>query len=386
MPIANGFLNKDEFSREYFFELKVGFCPTCAMVQLIEQPSREMMFHENYAFFSSTSVRMDRHFGEYARDLIKRCSLGPKSFAVEIGSNDGIMLKYFKDAGIPHLGIEPSANVATAAQKVGIETVCEFFDDKLGAAIAMKYGQADVIMAANVICHIPYLHSIFQGVGNLLKPRGLFVFEDPYVGDIVEKTSYDQIYDEHVFYFSVTSVDNAIREHGLEVVDVERQNVHGGSMRYYIAKKREWKISKNVSSQKELEMSRGLSRMATYERFRGNVESSKERLIAELRRLKDEGKRVVGYGATSKSTTVTNYCGITPDMIEFISDTTPTKTGKFSPGTHIPIKTYDAFKERYPDVALLFAWNHGEEIMEKEKAFMEANGKWLVYVPEVKVL
>lgn len=386
MPIANGFLTPDQFAEEYFFELQVGFCEQCTMVQLTEQVDRDKMFHGEYAFFSSTSTRMAEHFGRFAQSVRHDYLTEPDPFVVEIGSNDGIMLQNFAQAGIRHLGIEPSANVAAVAKGKGINTICEFFDESLAQRIVNEHGQADAFLGANVMCHLPYLHSVAAGIKILLKPAGVLVFEDPYMGDIVEKTSYDQIYDEHAFYFSVASISNLFEQHDLEVIDVLPQNVHGGSMRYVITHKGARTPAPAVAAQRAKEEAIGLSRRETYDRLHRHIQQSREELLKLLRDLKQQGKRVVGYGATSKSTTVTNYCGITPDLVEFISDTTPIKQGKLSPGAHIPVQPYEDFKSNYPDYALLFAWNHGEEIIEKETAFQQAGGKWIVYVPEVKIL
>ena len=386
MPIANGFISPAQVANEYYFDLQVGFCPKCTMVQLTEQVDREKMFHDEYAFFSSTSTRMAEHFRQFATTVMDDYFVSADPFVVEIGSNDGIMLQNFAKANIRHLGIEPSANVAEVARAKGIQTICEFFDENLARKIVAQHGQADAFLGANVMCHLPYLHSVAAGIKILLKPGGVLVFEDPYLGDIVEKTSYDQIYDEHAFYFSVTSISNLFEQHDLEVVDAIPQNVHGGSMRYVIAHKGARKPSPSVAARRAKEDAMGLREPATYERLRGNIERSRGDLMSLLRDLKRQGKRVVGYGATSKSTTVTNYCGITPDLIEFISDTTPIKQGKLSPGAHIPVRPYEEFAAHYPDYALLFAWNHGEEIIEKESAFQQAGGRWIVYVPGVKVL
>jgi methylation protein EvaC len=386
MPIANGFLKEEEFAQEYFFELQVGFCQKCGMVQLLEQPDREKMFHKNYAFFSSTSVRMQDHFQQFA-DFVRQNYLeSPDPFVVEMGSNDGILLKNFKGLGIRHLGIEPSANVAGVARGKGVNTISEFFDEPLAKEILAKYGQADAFLGANVMCHIPYLHSIAEGIRLLLKPKGVLIFEDPYLGDILEKTAYDQIYDEHAFYFSVASISSLFESHGLELFDLQPKNVHGGSMRYFLGHKGMHPISSQVVTQRAKEKALGLHRPETYDHLRKKVESSRDDLMKILKDLKGEEKRVVGYAATSKSTTVTNYCGITPDLVEFISDTTPIKQGKFSPGAHIPVKPYEEFKARYPEYALLFGWNHAEEIMAKEQTFRTAGGKWIVYVPKVAIL
>jgi methylation protein EvaC len=386
MPIANGFLAADQFSNEYFFELQVEFCPQCGMVQLAEQPEREKMFNENYAFFSSTSSRMALHFQEFANQVQVNYLKSSDPFVVEIGSNDGIMLKHFAKENIRHLGIEPSANVAQVAREQGINTISQFFDEELAKHIVAEHGQADAFLGANVMCHIPYLHSVAAGIKILLKPVGVVAFEDPYLGDIIEKTSYDQIYDEHAFYFSVASISYIFEKHGLEIFDVQPQNVHGGSMRYIIGHKGTHPILPAVEAQRSKEDQLGLQRTETFTRFRMNVEKSREELISLLRLLKQDGKRVVGYAATSKSTTVINYCNIKPDLIEYISDTTPIKHGKYSPGEHIPIRPYQEFKSNYPDYALLFGWNHVEEIMVKELGFKASGGKWIIYVPKVEVL
>jgi methylation protein EvaC len=386
MPLGNGFLHPEEFANEYRFSMQVGFCPACTMVQLLEQPDREQMFHEKYAYFSGTSKYMAKHFKNFAGHVITDYLSGPDPFVVEMGSNDGIMLQNFAEAGIRHLGIEPSKNVARVAKDRGINTLTEFFEAKLARRIVTEHGRADAFLAANVMCHIPYIHVIVEGIQKLLKPTGIVLFEDPYLGDVLEKTSYDQIYDEHTFLFSATSVRYLFEQYGMELIDVEPQITHGGSMRYIITFKGCRPVSSRVDRQVEKERKLGLHLPETYERFRRNCENSRDRLLTLLTDLKSKGKRVVGYGATSKSTTIINYCGITPELVEFISDTTPIKQGKYSPGAHIPVRPYKEFVRDYPDYALLFAWNHAQEIMDKEEAFRAANGQWIVYVPEVGVL
>jgi methylation protein EvaC len=386
MPIANGFLNADEIPREYFFELEAAFCGTCSMFQIMQQPAPEKMFHEQYAFYSSTSRAMQSHFEIYAKSVINGVLAGRTDpFVVELGSNDGIMLRHFRQRGIRHLGIEPSSNVADVARGFGIKTISAFFDRKLADDVVAEHGRADAVLAANVMCHIPDLLGVAEGVQRLLRPDGIFMFEDPYLGDMIAKTSYDQIYDEHVFMFSATSVMHAFAHFGLDLVDAIPQPTHGGSMRYVLAPKGTRAASQRVANQLAKEVEQGLDKPETYQRFKANCEQSRAELIRTLRALRAQDKRVVGYGATSKSTTVMNYCGITPADIEFISDTTPIKQGKLSPGAHIPVKPYAEFVRNYPDYALLFAWNHATEIREKEKAFLDAGGRWIEFVPKVAI-
>jgi len=382
MPIANGFLNEPEFSEEYFFEMEVAFCSTCNTFQLINQPEPERMFHEDYAFFTRTSGAMVAHFATFSDWLKSNYLTGDDPFAVELGSNDGAMLENLAKAGIRHLGVEPSANVAAEAEKHGVKSLVAFFGSKTAQDILNEHGPADTISAANVMCHIPAMNDIGRAADILLKDTGVLIFEDPYLGDVIEKTSYDQIYDEHVFLFSAHSVESIFGPHGFELIDLLPQKTHGGSMRYVLGRKGQYPINASVSAILAKELSLGLTDAATFDRFRENCERSRVMLVRILNDLKAEGKRVAGYAATSKSTTVLNYCDIGPDLIEFISDTTPIKQGKFSPGKHIPVVPYDDFKSNYPDYAVLFAWNHEVEIMANEKAFMDYGGRWVVFVPE----
>jgi SAM-dependent methyltransferase len=386
-PLGNGFLLPEQYPSEYFYNMDVGFSEVSMMLQLIKQPAPEQMFHEQYAFYSSTSRFMERHFSEFAQEVMMSGYMAKTdSFVVELGCNDGIMLKNFAQAGIRHLGIEPSRNVAEIANINGVRTLSEFFTERLAEKIVREEGQADAFLAANVMCHIPDIQGVVRGIRKLLKPTGVVMFEDPYLGDVIEKLSYDQIYDEHVFLFSGHSIQHLFGLNGMELIDVQPQKTHGGSMRYVLAHAGAYPASDAVRKLLLKERALGLHLSSTFEAFRKKVEQSRADLISLLQALKAQGKRIAGYGATSKSTTILNYCGIGSDLIEYISDTTPIKQGKFTPGMHIPVKPYEAFKANPPDYAVLFAWNHAEEIMANEKAFMAAGGKWIVHVPKVQVL
>jgi SAM-dependent methyltransferase len=385
-PLGNGFLSSDSFAEEHFYSMKIGFDETSMMLQLIEQPAPELMFHDHYAFYSSTSSFMDRHFKEFADQVMHSGYLSNDPFIVELGCNDGIMLKNFSEQDIRHLGIEPSINVAQEANIRGVRTLSEFFTEQLASKIIEEEGKADAFLAANVMCHIPDIVGVVKGIKKLLKPSGVVMFEDPYLGDVIAKTSYDQIYDEHVFLFSALSIRYLFGLHGLELIDVLPQKTHGGSMRYVLANKGAYPVKQSVTELIAKEKSQGLDRPETFKEFGMKVQQSRQELLEILNKLKKEGKRVAGYGATSKSTTILNYCGIGPNLIEYISDTTHIKQGKMTPGMHIPVVPYEIFKSNPPDYAILFAWNHAEEIMAKEQKFMEAGGKWIVHVPHVKIL
>ena len=384
MPLANGFLTRDQFADEFFFDLAAGYCSRCTLVQLVEQPQRERMFNERYPFFSSTSARMASHFEAMAHDVIRSDLSAHDPFVVEIGSNDGSLLRHIAAAGIRHLGIEPSASVAAAAVGQSVNTECRFFDASLARQIVTEHGQADTVIAANALSHIADLHPVIAGIKLLLAPAGVCVIEDPYWGDVVEQTAFDQIYDEHASYFSVSSLTYLFEQHGLAVFDVIAQPVHGGSMRYLIGQAGRRPLSSRVARMLDKEATGGLHRRETFAAFRTRVAANGEALMTLLGGLKRQGKRVVGYGATSKSTTTINHFGISADLIEFISDTTPAKHGTFTPGAHIPVRPHEEFAASYPDRALLFLWNHAGEVRANEQAFARSGGRWIVYVPEVR--
>ena len=386
-PLGNGFLEANDLGQEYFFPMEIGYSEVSMMLQLIEQPAPEKMFHDHYAFYSSTSNFMGQHFKQFANHVIQSSYLTKENpFVVELGCNDGIMLKNFAEQGIRHLGIEPSLNVAQEANKLGVRTRSEFFSESLADTIVSEEGQADAFLAANVMCHIPDIVGVVKGIKKLLKPTGVVMFEDPYLGDVVAKTSYDQIYDEHVFLFSALSIQYLFGLVGMELIDLLPQKTHGGSMRYVLGHKGAHPVKDAVTQIIAKEKAQGLDSLATFVKFRANVEKSKLDLVTLLKDFKSKGKKVAGYAATSKSTTVLNYCGIGPDLIEYICDTTPIKQGKLSPGAHIPVVPYETFKNNPPDYALLLAWNHAEEIMAKEKEYVAGGGKWIVHVPEVAVV
>ena len=387
MPIANGFLSREQFKDEYFFEMEVAFCSHCKMFQLVNQPEPDQMFNETYAFFSGTSKLMANHFKDFSNHVMDDYLKDKDDpFVVEIGSNDGIMLKNFSQNRIRHLGIEPSANVAQVAMDQGINTIVEFFDKSLAEKIVSEHGQADAYIAANVMCHIPYINSIVEGIKVLLKPDGIVMFEDPYLGNVIEKTTYDQIYDEHTFLFSVHSIQYLFNQFDIELIDIEPQESHGGSMRYVLAHKGAKPVNKNVQKHLAFELELGMTDQKTYTKFSISCERYRNDLMSLLNDIKSKGKTIAGYAATSKSTTIINYCGITADHLDCIYDTTPIKQGKFSPGAHIPVKPHSEFKDNYPDYALLFGYNHEKEIMAKEQEFMNQGGKWITYVPEVKIM
>ncbi len=376
MPIANGFLNKDKFNEEFFFEMEVGFSDNLSLFQLNDHPKPTMMFNENYPFFTGSSQQMKLHFKNYA-NWIKKYHPNTIKNIIEIGSNDGTFLKNFNSNDYNTLGFEPSNNVAERASKDGVNTINEFFNKNSVINQKNFINNTDLICAANVICHVPDLNDLIQAVCLMLNKSGLFIFEEPYLGSMFEKISYDQIYDEHIFIFSVTSISKIFKLFDMELVDVFPQTTHGGSMRYITGRKNIHKISDNVNTLLEKEKLKNLDNISSCNKFKNNCELSKIKTRKSLLKFKDNNYKIAGYAATSKSTTILNYCNINSKIIDYICDTTPEKIGKFSPGTHIPIVDMYHFKKFNPDVAYLFAWNHKDEILKKEKNY---KGKWFSHV------
>ena len=379
MPIANGFLSKNEFNQEFFFDMEIGFSEKCSLFQLKDHPTPEQMFNSKYPFFTGSSLAMKSHFQEYA-NFIKEKFIKNNSKIIEIGSNDGTFLNNFKDSNLDYVGFEPSSNVAKIANQNGIKTLNQFFGFESLELIKNFKHQTDVIFAANVICHIPNLVELIKTIDQLLSNDGVFIFEEPYLGSMFEKTSYDQIYDEHIFMFSASSVQKIFNMYDFELIDVIKQETHGGSMRYIVSRKKVRDISKNVQKILDNEKSMNLDNLESCNIFKKNCEASKLKLNNILKKFISEGKKIVGYAATSKSTTVLNFCGIDFNTIEYICDTTKEKIGKYSPGMHIPIVSIDHFKADNPDIAYLFAWNHKDEIFKKEKKFSQNIGKWISHV------
>ena len=374
MPIANGFIEKKNFSDEFFFDMEVGFNDELSLFQLNDHPKPEKMFNQNYPFFTGSSEYMKTHFKRYA-DFAKKY-IKTNSRVIEIGSNDGTFLKNFDVKSHKILGFEPSKNVADVSIKNGIPTLNSFFNKASVINLREYLGKTDLVCASNVICHVPDLNDLIEAVNLLLSSDGTFIFEEPYLGSMFEKVSYDQIYDEHIFMFSASSVSKIFKRFDFKLIDVIPQDTHGGSMRYII-KRNNNEANQNVKKIISFEEKEKINSLESCLNFKKNCEISKEKISNKIKLLKNEEKTICGYAATSKSTTVLNYCNIGNEQIDFICDTTKEKIGKFSPGMHIPIKDMDYFKKNIPDCIYLFAWNHKNEILNKEKKF---KGEWFSHV------
>jgi len=380
MPMANGFLNKKDFHNEFFYNLEVGFSKEHYLFQVNDHPKSPHIFNNRYPFYTNKSKFMVEHFKKYF-EWAKKNYLEKDSNVIEVGSNDGSLLKNFKKFKFKHLGFEPSKNIADYSIKnYKVNVFNGFFNTKNVKKLNNFKNNTDLICAANVICHIPDLKNVIESVDLLLSKKGVFVFEEPYLGSMFKKISYDQIYDAHVFIFSLHSVRSIFKDFGFDLIDAVKQKTHGGSMRYIIARTGERKIKKKIFDMIKYEKKLNLHKIKSCLEFKKNCEISKINFQKKIKLYKKKGKVIAGYAASAKSSTVFNYCDIGPNIIDYIADSTSEKINKYSPGKHIPVKSINFFKNNPPHVAILCSWNHQKEIIQKEKKFKRNGGIWITHV------
>jgi len=379
MPPANGFLEKKDFKSEFFYNMEVGFSEKISLFQLNKFSNPKIIHNEKYPFYTSSSEYMKTHFKKFA-DWVHKKYLKSNSKLIEIGSNDGTFLNNFLKTNIDFLGFEPSSNVAKQAINNNIKTVNVFFNRENTQDLKNFRNQTDVVCGANVIAHVPDLKDLISSVDMLLTTKGVFIFEEPYLGSMFSNVSYDQIYDEHIFMFSLHSIKKIFNLFDFELIDAIPQITHGGSIRYVVGRKNIHKIHNRVHDGLASEKRKKMDDLASCLKFKKNCENSKRKITDSLKKFKENGKKICGYAATAKSSTILNYCNINSDIIDFICDTTKEKVGKFSPGAHIPVVSLAHFHKNLPDIAYLFAWNHKNEVFSKEKEFLKNGGKWYSHV------
>jgi 2-polyprenyl-3-methyl-5-hydroxy-6-metoxy-1,4-benzoquinol methylase len=371
---------------ESFYPLHVFICDNCYLVQLPEFSSPENIFSD-YAYFSSYSDSWLKHCETYVERVISRFRFDPDSMVVEIGSNDGYLLKYFKERGVPVLGVEPARNVAKAAAAAGIPTVTRFFDIKTAKELFNDGKVADLLVGNNVLAHVPALNSFVRGLKILLKPQGVITMEFPHLLRLMAENQFDTIYHEHFSYFSLITVEKIFAKHGLTLFDVEELPTHGGSLRIYACHTEDdgRPVEQGLRDLKAREEAAGFTRLENYLSFNDKIEETKRGILSFFISLKQESKSIVGYGAPAKGNTLLNYCGIGTDFLNFTVDRSPHKQGRFLPGTHIPIYHPDKIKEKKPDYVVILPWNLKDEIMEQLAHIREWGGRFAVLIPEVQV-
>lgn len=388
-PFSNFYLaEKDLTKPEPFHPLHVFVCDNCFLVQLEEFQSASELFHDNYAYFSSYSESWLKHAQKYVQEMTQRFGFGSASQVIEIASNDGYLLQYFHEKGIPVLGIEPAANVAAVAQNAGINTLVKFFGVETASALKNEGVQADLLLGNNVLAHVPNLNDFVGGMKIALKPKGVITMEFPHLLRLMEENQFDTIYHEHFSYLSFLTVEQVFAKHGLDLFDVEELSTHGGSLRIYAKHKEDSskKINERVTNLKQREKAFGLDQLNTYQKFQSKVLKTKENLLKFLQEAKHQGKSVVGYGAPAKGNTLLNFCGVGTDLIQYTVDRSPHKQGRFLPGTHIPIKSPDTISRTKPDYLLILPWNLKDEIMQQMADIRAWGAKFVVPIPQIEVL
>ena len=390
-PLADALVKPENLDKpEHRFPLELVFCPESALVQITEDVPEDVLFDENYLYFSSFSDVVLKHSREHALGVIAEKGLDENSLVVELASNDGYLLKNFVEAGVPVLGIDPSPEPAKAANEIGVPTMVEFFGDDLAQKlVAGSEGtagkKADVILANNVFAHIPDINDFTAGMKTLLADGGVIHIENPYVRDLIEHCEFDTIYHEHFYYHSCTSIDRQMRRHGLHLNHVEYfPKLHGGTLRWHCS--HDEGRSEELQSYLDAEVAAGMDTFAYYEAFAERVQGVKRDLLALLGDLKAQGKRVAGYGAAAKGATLINYVGIGTDLMEFVVDRNVHKHGHHMPGTHQPVKDVSALVEEMPDYVLLLAWNFKDEIMAQQAEYLAKGGKFIVPVPTPQIV
>jgi SAM-dependent methyltransferase len=386
LPLADAFVSAEDLGEpEPRYPLDVAFCLDCALVQILEEVPPQELFVDNYLYFSSYTDGLLAHSREHAERLVEERGLGPDSLVVEVGSNDGYLLRSVAAAGVPVLGIDPAPDQADEAERVGVPTVREFFGEEVARELRLQGRQADVIVANNVMAHTPDLNGFAAGLARLLKHDGVATIENPSVQDLIERCAFDTIYHEHFSYLSSTSVAALMGRYSLTLNRVEEfPSLHGGTRRWWVS--RDDTVEPSARDALAREREAGVDRPDFYRAFGSRVSVLREQLMGVLGDLRRDGKRVAAYGAAAKGTTMLNACGIGTDLVEYVVDRNPHKIGRLMPGTHQPIRPVETLLEDRPDAVLLLVWNIADEVLAQQEAYRAAGGRFVVPVPEPRIV
>lgn len=386
MPLAGGFIKPEDAGQDEAYPLAVYFCRTCKEVQLLDVVAPEILF-KDYRFLASTTKTLSTHFSNYAKEMKERF-LSEDSFVVEFGSNDGVLLKPFMDIGVEVVGVEPASNIAEIARSKGCIVINDFFNQESAQKIIDQYGQADMVCANNVFAHIDDMHEVMKAIKMLLKPDGVYVFEVHYLLDLLNTLQYDMIYHEHLMYHSFTALTYLLDIFDMEIFEVKRTPIHSGSIRIYSRNKNDRKenIDSSVGEILKLEKEAGLDKEGTFFKFAQAVIKKGVEIKNMVEKLKSEGKKIVGYGASGRAVIHMNFSSLGKDRIDYVVDESAERIGRLIPGVHVPIVSPEIFRKDKIDYAVLFAYNYEKEILEKEKDFIKTGGKFIIPIPEIRVV
>jgi len=385
--LSDNFLTSKQLDdSETFFPLTVHSCLDCGLCQLGYVVPPELMFNKDYPYDSSTTKMGREHFTKMGIDICDRFNLEKNSLIIDVGSNSGVLLSAFKSKDMQVLGIEPSSKLANIAIDRGIDSIIEFFAEKLVKKILDDYGKPSIITGTNVFAHIDNLDDFMKTADSLLVENGLIIIEAPYLLHLLENMEYDTIYHEHLSYLSVKPMVNFFKKFGFEVFDVEEQSIHGGTLRYYIGRKDKRPITQNVSNYLKLEEEKKIYSKEYLENFSKSVKNHKKSLLRLLYQLKNDGKKIVAISAPAKGNTLLNYCKIDSEILDYVTERNPLKIGKFTPGMHIPVFSDEKLLEDQPDYALILAWNFADEIIQNNSQFQKNGGKFIIPIPEPKII
>jgi len=384
-PLADRLLTKEQLDGpEPFFPLEVAYCPRCSLVQILETVQPELLFCDDYPYYSSFLPALLKHSRDNVMELIDSRRLSAESLVVELASNDGYLLKNYVEKGIPVLGVDPADGPASEARKKGVPTLNTFFTVELAQDLRKQGLRADIIHANNVLAHVKDTNGFVEGISCLLKDDGVVVIEVPYVRDLIDHCEFDTIYHEHLCYFSVTALNHLFRRYGLFINDIRQLSIHGGSLRLYAEKKENRAAS--VRSLLEEESNRSINQLSYYRDFAQKVEGVRTSLLELQTRLKEEGKTIAAYGAAAKGSTLINYVGIGEEFIDFVVDRNTYKHGKFMPGKHLPIYGTEQILEKMPDYLLILAWNFADEIMQQQEQYQQRGGRFIIPIPDPRIV